>query len=341
MGGVHRATLADCWGPANSTFPICSLLPVLLVHSSFPTRIIRTNKIHRPMSGHQAASASLKRGRRSGSRSRSAGTGSIAVGDERQHQKPRAQRATWACERCRNKKLRCTGGYPCSSCQRAEIECDFDDRGTSSNQGPFVTNQRLLQLEKTVTDLVAGLSHLTSRQQPSHHVQHSAHLQSSSVPPSDGGFIVSSPGWTDANQLVPRQELTPNVGDIPDSSSTLRYNMAPTLTNASQPGVNLFAPSQAISPISQRTPVSPIRPEGPEGLQSRWTALQQNEAPFPQLMAHPIAWSGKPAKLTSEGGPTEQSAIGMTQFTASVNFHSDPMSERIVTEPQALALFRL
>ncbi|KAJ5462935.1 hypothetical protein N7475_007879 [Penicillium sp. IBT 31633x] len=58
-------------------------------------------------------------------------------------------------------------------------------------------------------------------------------------------------------------------------------------------------------------------------------------------MAHPIAWSGKPAKLTSEGGPTEQSAIGMTQFTASVNFHSDPMSERIVTEPQALALFRL
>lgn len=293
------------------------------------------------MSDNRATSAAAsKRGRRSDSRYRSAGRGSIAT-DERQLQKPRAQRATWACERCRNKKLRCMGGHPCTSCQRAEIECDFDDRGTSSNQGPFVTNQRLLQLEKTVTNLVAGLSHLTSTQQSSSLVQSSAHRQPSSGPPLDGCFLIASPSWGDTNQLAPRHEMTPNVRDIADPSSDMRSNIALTSSDAPQPGVNLFTSNQPITPISQQTHVSPVRSGGPEGLQSRWDDLQQNSAPFPPLMAHPTAWSGEPVKLTLEGGLRDQSAIGMTQYTARVNLESDPVSEHLVKESQALALFRL
>ncbi|PKX89154.1 Zn(II)2Cys6 transcription factor domain-containing protein [Aspergillus novofumigatus IBT 16806] len=90
---------------------------------------------------------------------------STAAVNKRQYQKQRTQRATYACQRCRFKKLRCTGGHPCSACRRAEIDCDFGDRGLDWQQSISITNQRLLQIEKTVMELLSSQSDLNHPQQ--------------------------------------------------------------------------------------------------------------------------------------------------------------------------------
>ncbi|KAH8736361.1 hypothetical protein BGZ61DRAFT_93482 [Ilyonectria robusta] len=41
----------------------------------------------------------------------------------------RGRRASNACERCRRRKIRCTGSHPCTNCSRKNLSCHFDGQG--------------------------------------------------------------------------------------------------------------------------------------------------------------------------------------------------------------------
>ncbi|UKZ91445.1 uncharacterized protein TrAFT101_006423 [Trichoderma asperellum] len=257
-----------------------------------------------------------------------------------QYQKQRLQRATWACERCRIKKLRCTGGHPCSSCRRAEIECDFGDRG-DPQQSSSITNQRLSKLEKTVTDLVTGLSHLTSPQQTGAPFQSSAR-PSSPCPAPGQVFPVTSADLANASHQTPGPEATPKVHDTQSRSlSVARTSSAPASSFVGAFAVTPPSQSQGGMATSGYTRTSPLKLGVSEGLDSRWEALQHSPAPFPPLMSHPTVWSGEPAKTSPQGDPTAQLALGMTHYRANVGLQSEPVSEGIVSELGAKALFAL
>ncbi|GMK56158.1 hypothetical protein CspeluHIS016_0212140 [Cutaneotrichosporon spelunceum] len=75
---------------------------------------------------------------------------------------PKATRAPLACERCRVKKLRCSGGYPCRSCLNASAECDFEvSAGRTDRLGGVDLSVRVTQLEKAVADLQAQVHGLS------------------------------------------------------------------------------------------------------------------------------------------------------------------------------------
>ncbi|KAH3552971.1 hypothetical protein KXW20_001568 [Aspergillus fumigatus] len=232
---------------------------------------------------------------------------STAAVHKRQFQKQRTQRATYACERCRLKKLRCTGGHPCGACRRAGIECDFGDRGLDWQQSLSLTNQRLLQLEKTVMELVSSLGHLT-------------HPPQEALPQS---------AFPQARQIVnsPSAQITRTAGP-PDSF--------PARTNVAEP-----TQSHGASATPERIRTLSAHPVHSEGLDSRWAALKNNSAPFPPLMAHPTVWSGEPAKTVPAGDPNAQLALGMTHYEAEVDLQSEPVSRGIVDKQEARALFSL
>lgn len=232
---------------------------------------------------------------------------STAAVHKRQFQKQRTQRATYACERCRLKKLRCTGGHPCGACRRAGIECDFGDRGLDWQQSLSLTNQRLLQLEKTVMELVSSLGHLT-------------HPPQEALPQS---------AFPQARQIVnsPSAQITRTAGP-PDSF--------PARTNVAEP-----TQSHGASATPERIRTLSAHPVHSEGLDSRWAALKNNSAPFPPLMAHPTVWSGEPAKTVPAGDPNAQLALGMTHYEAEVDLQSAPVSRGIVDKQEARALFSL
>ncbi|KAJ4229766.1 hypothetical protein NW757_014032 [Fusarium falciforme] len=234
-----------------------------------------------------------------------------STGDERPPQKPRTRRTTLACERCRTKKLRCMGGHPCSTCKRAKADCDFGDRGWDSQQSISATNQRLSQLEKTVTELVAGLGHLTNPQPLSHAV------------PRDQLFLAGSPRHVSAPEHPPCLEAPP----LSDAQTTAVPGLSPPV----------HSPSRA-SPEPVRS--SSVNPRASERLESRWDALQHNSAPFPPLMNHPTAWSGEPSK-TSPDAVKANLTLGMTHYKAHVHLQSEPVSEGIVSDAAARALFAL
>ncbi|GAQ05327.1 hypothetical protein ALT_2648 [Aspergillus lentulus] len=258
---------------------------------------------------------------------------STAAVDKRQHQKQRTQRATYACERCRLKKLRCTGGHPCSACRRAEIECDFGDRGVDWQQSISITNQRLLQLEKTVMELVSGLSHLTHPQQ--------AALPQSPFPHAGQMVSATSANLADSFHHATAYGRAINVHEVNSPSPQMTRTAGPpdsfpARTNIAEPTQN-----QGPSATPERICTSPGHPGDSEGLDSRWAALQNNSAPFPPLMAHPTVWSGEPAKTISSGDPNAQFALGMTHYEAKVDLQSEPVSGGIVDKRVARALFSL
>ncbi|GFF57345.1 hypothetical protein IFM46972_10769 [Aspergillus udagawae] len=282
---------------------------------------------------HRAASeGSTPRGR---SRSDHGGhRNPTATGSQRQYQKRRVQRAMWACERCRVKKLRCSGGHPCSACRRAEIECDFGDRGLDPQQSISNTNQRLSQLEKTVTDLVSGLSHLTRPRQPGHLPSPSLHTGQA--------FSGTSVNLADPHHHVPVPERAINVPHVENPSYIVARAIAPPAPSfAAQFDVAPPPQSQGTSVTPERMCTSPIHSGEPDGLGFRWAALQNNAAPFPPLMAYPTLWSGEPTKTSPEGDPPAHFGLGMTHYEAKVTLQSEPVSERMVSESVARALFSL
>lgn len=250
---------------------------------------------------------------------------------EQRRQRQRSNRATLACERCRLKKLRCIGGHPCNACNRADSVCDFGDGVTDSSSSFPLTNQRIAQLEKTVMDLVSGLSHLT--QNP----------RSPSIPPpitiantTTNPIPYSSPLVSSQSQSYP---LTiPN--SLNESSSSFpvdmrRLTVSPT---APQPALSHKSdqPSRRLS--SGGSKASPPARYA-ETLDSRWEALQRNSAPFPPLMKYPAVWSGEPAAPTSQGVSDVESVPGLTQYVAKVGLRSDPVSEGILDKSFAVTLF--
>jgi len=233
------------------------------------------------------------------------------AGDERQAPKQRTKRTALACERCRMKKLRCMGGHPCGACQRASADCDFGDRVWDSQQSISATNQRLSQLEKTIADLAASLSHLKNPQPVGDSCAHA------SVPPLSGPSL--------------------GVQAIPDSS----VNVNEPLHLVSSPKqVSPAAQSQGSDATPNSLRSSSANPRMSETLESRWAALQRNVAPFPPLMAHPTVWSEEPAK-PSLGGIAAQPTLGLVHYRAQVHLQSEPISEGIIGEMVARALFGL
>lgn len=249
-------------------------------------------------------------------------------GEEGTVQRQRTHRTTLACERCRSKKLRCMGGHPCSACKRAKSECDFGDRG-ESQQSISATNQRLVQLEKTVTDLVAGLSHLTQPRPADSfvHQQHPASPAQLTVPRNDGYSAdqlasmsagAGSPRWSNQQTIAVAGAAFPARSSGSPLSRTHREEMT-------------FGPMRSPS----------ANPRVSERLESRWAALQQNSAPFPPLMTHPTAWNEEPANTSPDGGVDSHSTLGMTYYKAQVHLQSEPILEGIVGEVAARALFTL
>ncbi|KAM6517701.1 hypothetical protein FSOLCH5_008668 [Fusarium solani] len=262
---------------------------------------------------------------------------STPPGDERQVQKQRAQRTTLACERCRMKKLRCMGGHPCSSCQRAKSECDFGDRGWDSQHSISATNQRLSQLEKTIAELAAGLSHLTNSP---------GSIQPSARPTSydaagDQLFRDPSASVADARHPIPALERARNasyLGSPPLSEPQPIASSGPSFAVRSD--ISSLAPSHGIDVSPEPTRSPPGNPRMSERLESRWAALQHSSAPFPALMGHPTAWSGEPAS-TSPDDAAPQFTFGMTHYKAQVHLQSQPVSEGIVGEVAAREMFAL
>jgi hypothetical protein len=278
-----------------------------------------------------ASAASTPRGNRLNHGDRRNSTATV---DERRYQKQRTQRATYACERCRIKKLRCTGGHPCSSCRRAEIECDFGDRGLDWQQSASVTNQRLLQLEKTVMDLVSGLSHLTHPQQPA--------LPPSPLPLAGQIASVTSANLADPFRHAPVSGRAINVTGVDSPSSLIARTIGPPdSTFPARSNVDRPTQSQGTSRTPGSIYTSPVHSGDSEGLDSRWAALQNNSAPFPPLMSHPTVWSGGPAKPSPGGDQNAQFALGITRYEAKVDLQSEPVSGGIVDELMARALFTL
>ncbi|KAH9875146.1 hypothetical protein J1614_004636 [Plenodomus biglobosus] len=78
-----------------------------------------------------------------------------------------------------------------------------------------------------------------------------------------------------------------------------------------------------------------------EELGSRWIALQHNAAPFPPLMGHPAVWTEDGSSTSPQGEQAEQPAVGATSYRANVQWTSEPVSERIINEASARALFSL
>lgn len=272
---------------------------------------------------------------------------STSDGNERPTQKQRANRTTFACERCRAKKLRCIGGHPCSACQRAKADCDFGDRGWDAQQSISITNQRLSQLEKTLADLVAGLSHLTHPQpssagasmQVSGRASSNQYPQDEDIPPPTPTATVFGPGHT--------ASMTAQAGN----AQNVPLLRSPPQSNAQaieEPNVLLNTQSEVSPPATTRelnaTTVStrgtPVNASASEKLESRWAALQHDSAPFPPLMAHPAVWSVEPAG-TSPDDATNHLSIGMTHFKAQIHLKSEPIYEGLVGEIAARALFVL
>lgn len=253
-----------------------------------------------------------------------------STGQRRQRQRP--NRATLACERCRLKKLRCIGGHPCNACSRSESVCDFGDGVRDSLSSLPLTNQRIAQLEKTVMDLVSGLSHLTQNPQPP------------AIPPpiatdrtTSNSIPYSSPSASSQNQNYPLTIPTA----LNESSSIPVDARRPTFSpTAPQPALSHTRdhPSHRLSSGGSRA-----SPPGryAEMLDSRWEALQQNSAPFPPLMKYPTVWSGEPAAPTPQDDPNAESVPGLKQYVAKVGLRSDPVSEGILNKSFALTLFGL
>lgn len=224
--------------------------------------------------------------------------------DRRPSERSRSQRSTLACERCRLKKLRCTGVHPCSSCQRSNADCDFGERGReipASQQNLSATNERLSQLEKTVAEVANALNTIS---QP-----------------------VAAPHTTPSHST---SQLAPQARDqVFGSYRDFQAGIPPQTATTS-------APDLSISPSGDYA----ANPRAAERLESRWAALQQDAAPFPPLMSHPTAWSEQPAS-NSQTGAASHSTLGMTQYRASVSLSSEPISEGIVGEIAARGLYTL
>lgn len=65
----------------------------------------------------------------------------------------RAPRAVIACQRCRDKKLKCIGGRPCRSCSRAKMDCTFGGHEDD-------TAARLARAEAVIASLVSDVAEL-------------------------------------------------------------------------------------------------------------------------------------------------------------------------------------
>lgn len=261
--------------------------------------------------------------------------------DDQPREKKRAQRAAYACERCRVKKLRCAGGNPCIVCRRAHVECDFGDRGETWLQSSATTH-RISQLERTVTDLVSGLSQLVrppvgpqpsnvqSPAQPSQPVLSSEPITStaSSALSADPNHPLSS-GPKNTHNLL----RTSSLSNLPSSATVLSGAVftqgQPLYQNQHDESTTIVTPQ----PTSHSSPL--------ETIDSRWNALQHSLAPFPAMMAHPTAWSGRPATTSPRGVTEPKVALGMTHYHANVNLQSEPVSEGVIDASMAKELFQL
>lgn len=254
---------------------------------------------------------------------------------DRRSQRQRSQRAAWACERCRLKKLRCVGGHPCAACQRAEAECDFGDGGSSGDHTSSLTSQRLLQLEKTVVDLVASLNRRT----------HPPYSDASSQPP--GPLTSPLPSLAQTAPFAPSDLTGPSyhgsTAELPAIMSRVQRSPAALSQANTVPASSYAVPGSLPRPRSQAmnatTPLSTS--SVPEELGSRWIALQHNAAPFPPLMGHPAIWTEDAAGASPQGEQEERPTIGPTSYRANVGLNSEPVSERIIDEASAKALFSL
>lgn len=264
-----------------------------------------------------------------------------AITADRHRLKERSQRATYACERCRMKKLRCAGGHPCSACVRSQSECNIGDRARDSEQHIAFTNQRLAELERTVHELVSGLSHLTEPRQPSPSVQLSARPTTPFALSGQQPCPIASAASTGHQYQDSRQERTPRLPVFGAVSSHVSQNIpTPSITLAARSDMVRGVRSPGIS-TTELMSTSPMNPSVSDGIDSRWAALQQGSAPFPPMMTHPTVWSGEPATTSPVGGLNAQSALGMTQYRAKVDLQSEPVSEGIINDSAARTLFSL
>lgn len=254
-------------------------------------------------------------------------------------QKKRAQRASYACERCRTKKLRCTGGDPCTVCQRVKAECDFGDRGEAWPQSS-ATTERITQLERTVTDLVSGLTHLIRQPVDSQSTAVQS-LSEHSQPVSSSGYGAATASLATTGRLNDSLPSERNNVEALLETSSLSYPRSST-TILSGPVVaqgQSYHQQQYSKSGATYTPASATHSSPSETINSRWTALQHDPAPFPAMMAHPTAWSGQPATTSPQGEP--DAVLGMTHYRANVNLRSEPVSAEIIDASVARELFRL
>lgn len=261
-------------------------------------------------------------------------------------QEHRNQRAPQACLRCRRKKLRCTGGCPCSKCIRVKEVCDFGERGEGLlgvQVSGVDSTVRIAQLEKTVATLLADLAVL--RPDPSNATGTSGYMANG---------VQSSAAAISTTSHFPPQPFfdTPSLSGIDTRDAPVPPASIPPVFTAlpCPPVTSAFARTVRFGPSpdkSSGSPASDKRKEKDKGSPQDRLAAASGEgqvfaAPFQPLTYQPALWDNKEQSRRSSpqpGGPSRDEA--WPAFEANAGPKDDPLTTNLINVSQAESLFDL
>jgi hypothetical protein len=237
----------------------------------------------------------------------------------------RGTRAPQACQRCRQKKMRCTGGKPCVKCLRASEACIFEHRINEPGHDDGIAKEhdaatRIAQLEKTLSSLVHGLP----INEPT-----TITITAKSVTPVSPIPLQSPPHRIAAR---PGDAGQPIVLTAAGSNPLLELDSLPYSAPSAIP---FQLPSQLPSPFghmvdtptvladpSSVTPTSTAKKTSPEDPQSRLETAATGYAPFQPLTYHPSYWENR--ETSRPTSPKPEDAVPVFEARAAVN--DDPIS---------------
>lgn len=250
---------------------------------------------------------------------------------------PKAPRAPLACERCRVKKLRCSGGYPCRSCDNANVECDFEvANGRTDRLGGVDLSVRVSQLEKAVLELRAQVQSLSEGGE-----RPITHRTSTSL--AEPSPLVDPSSTTDTRLSIRSSEAESSRHPMQ------RYDVDQRGVDQTQQQLGQLAAADSVSPAlwqpqtGQSTSID-LPQRADETIPGRFLAAtiptQCGIAPFPPLMHHPSIWENR-SRSPSLSDDLPSMPLGTTDYVAKAGAHDDPISTGLISEAAGLAMFEL
>lgn len=247
----------------------------------------------------------------------------------------RFQRAFQACERCRRKKLRCTGGCPCTRCVRSKAHCDFGDTGVDRQrqEPPHDSRTRLSQLEKQVESLLSVLPNGLAPQT----LMPNNNLGISDDRSGFGGMHNFTPQTTSLSLIsAPPPPMVGSAHFHPFSSVPIQTASTFRFSHSGP------SPADSLGALSAASNNKPK--DSPEG---RLAVATQSgpgfTAPFQPLTYRPGLWENREASRATSPQPDYPSSRdeSWNVFEARAGPKDDPITNGIVDEVMADTLFNL